>query len=69
MNTPDILHCITVYGKPDELILTVGGEVPYRLWLESEMQRICRRTSFPLGIHTNEATGEIALVHYRVKRG
>lgn len=69
MNTPEILHCITIYGKPEELILTVDGEVPYREWLENEKLRISRRTSFPLGIHTNEATGEIALVHYRVKRG
>ena len=68
MKPADILYAITVAGKPDDLVETTRGQVPYRQWLEEEKARIERKSDWPVGIYENEKTHEVSLVHLRVPK-
>lgn len=68
MNTGDILYHVTIAGKAEELVETIHGQVTYRDWLLSEQERIRRKSGWPVAIWTNPTTGEISLVHLRVRR-
>jgi hypothetical protein len=68
MNTGDILYHVTIAGKAEELVETIHGQVTYRDWLISERERIRRKSRWPVDIWTNPTTGEISLVHLRVRR-
>lgn len=61
-----ILHAITVASKPDEVIVTTAGSIPYLAWLELELTRITRKQpDWPLEIYHNPNTREVSLVHLR----
>lgn len=66
MNSSDILYHITVACKPEELVETTRGQVAYSQWLEEEKVRF-DRSGWPTAIYTNPKTGEISLVHLKVK--
>jgi hypothetical protein len=68
MNTEAILYHITVASKPDELIETTRGQIPYRQWLEEERDRIIKKSGWPVDIYENTNTGEISLVHLRIAK-
>ncbi len=73
MKPSDILYHITVASKPEELVTTTRGQVTYADWCESERLRIIRKgnwsgASSAVVVYKNEVTGEISLVHLRVKR-
>jgi hypothetical protein len=68
MNTGDILYHVTIAGKAEELVETIHGQVNYRDWLISERDRIRRKSGWPVDIWTNPSTGEISLVHLRLRR-
>lgn len=67
MKSSDILYHITVACKPAELVETTRGQVPYDQWLREEKARIENKSQWPVAIYTNLKTGEISLVHLRVK--
>jgi len=72
MKPSDILYHITVASKPTELVETTRGQIPYSDWVEAERLRIIRKGNWSCAeqavqIYTNEATGEMSLVHLRVK--
>lgn len=64
----DILYHITVASKGEELVETSRGQMTYREWLEQERTRIRQKSGWPVEIFTNASTGEISLVHLRLKR-
>ena len=64
----DILYHITVASKGEELVETSRGQMTYREWLEQERTRIRQKSGWPVEIYTNVSTGEISLVHLRLKR-
>lgn len=65
MSTSDIILVLTVYGKPEEMVETIHGPVPYRQWLAKESERMQRKSGWVTRIVTNPATGEIALAQVR----
>lgn len=72
MKPSDILYHITVAGKPTDLVETTKGQVTYADWCESERKRIVAKGNWTsaltaVQVYTNEATGEISLVHLRIK--
>lgn len=68
MNTDEILYHITTAGKAEELVETSRGQVTYRQWLEEERERIRHKSHWPVAIFTNPSTGEVSLVHLRVRK-
>ena len=68
MNTTEILYYITVAGKAEELVETIDGQKTYLEWLKSEKARIRGKSRWPVEIYTNPATGEVSLVHLRLKK-
>ena len=72
MSPSDILYHITVAGKPTDLVETRRGQVTYAEWCESERRRIVEKGNWSeaeraVKIFHNAATGEISLVHLRLK--
>lgn len=66
MSSENILHAITVAGKPDDPVETTAGVVTYLRWLELEKARIARKSpDWPLRIFTNPKTHEVSLVLLR----
>lgn len=66
-STSDIILVLTTYGKPDEMIETINGAVPYRKWLENEAERMFRKSRWATRIVVNASTGEIALVQVKAR--
>jgi hypothetical protein len=69
-----ILYHITIAGKPMDLVQTARGVLTYASWCESERRRIVNKGNWPdaekaVVLYTNPRTGEIDLVHLRVKAG
>jgi hypothetical protein len=66
MSSENILHAITVAGKPGDLVETTSGTLTYVDWLHREKARIARKApDWPLAIFTNSKTHEVSLVLLR----
>lgn len=68
MNAGEILHHVTVCGKAEDVVQTVGGNLSYLEWLRRERDRIRARTGWPVDVWTNPVTGEISLVLFRTTK-
>jgi len=69
-NTPEVLHFITNFARPDSVVETRNGPMAYLDWLERvEIPRIrAKQHAWPVAVYTNPTTKEVALAHLRAPR-